>query len=498
MSRHHNDGLQKICGCNRKDWPKCRHAWHLWYQWQGTRFRVSLDRERGRAIESKTEAQAYADEIRGRIRAGTFRADVPVFGLTLGDVLTEYKKRYVNAPGRRESGRQSKAWTISLLRRAPVPAGNGATVPLGDKPVAAVTKADVEAFREWRRREHRAMVEARQAWEKERDAVVEHERHARTEARRGWRAIVGESKASHLVGRPKPRIAPGAAGGEVGINRMLEVLRHVFNWAIAEGYTDSTPFKRHGVTVVKMNKALETERTRRLEPGEEEALLAHAEPRLRSLIVAALSTGCRYGELVSLTWGQVRRGADDIPSQVVLPAAKTKTNQNRVIPVGQRLRAELEMRRLDPSGEEYPPEAAVFGEVTGQPIKSIDTAWRSACKRAGIVGLRFHDLRREFGCRLIESGAGLHDAREFLGHANISTTSRYLRASALSLKRAIEGLDRMEAARKVQADTRQEADPGAPPPASPRPVSRKSDKKVTRSGASRRKAPSEPVRNALM
>jgi len=309
---------------------------------------------------------------------------------------------------------------IRLLRRAPVPAGNGATMPLGDKPIAAITKADVEAVR---------------------DAVVQKELQTRAEEKRGWRSVVGESKASALVGRRKQRVAPGSAGGEVGINRLFEVLRHVFNWAIAEGYTETTPFKRHGATVVKLAKHMDVERTRRLEPGEEAALLAQAEPRLRSLIAASLSTGCRLGELLSLTWGQVRRDADGTPRQIVLPAVKTKTNHNRVIPIGMRLRAEMEMRRLDPDGDEYPPDAAVFGEVMGARIKSISTAWRSACKRAGVVGLRFHDLRREFCCRLIEAGAGLHDAREFLGHANISTTSRYLRASALSLEKAINRLD---------------------------------------------------------
>ena len=466
MPRHHNGGLQKDCDCPRKAWPKCSHSWELAYQWRGKRYRVSLDKARGRPLKSKTEAAGYAEQVRLSIRNGTFRAGVPVFGLTFGDVLDAYVEKYVQAPGRRESGQRSKAWAIALIRRAPVPAGNGATMALEDKPIAAVSKVDVEAFRDWRRGEHREMVEARDAWEAERDAAVRRELRARTDGRRGWRSVVGEAKASALVGRRKQRVAPGAKGGEVGINRLLEVLRHVFNWAIAEGYCDETPFKRHGVTVVKLARHMEGERTRRLEPGEEEALLAHAEPRLRSLIVAALSTGCRLGELLSLTWGQVRSDADGTARQLVLPAAKTKTNQNRVIPVGGRLRAELEMRRHDPEGEAYPPEAAVFGEVTGARIKSIDTAWLSARKRAGIVGLTFHDLRREFGCRLIESGAGLHDAREFLGHANISTTSRYLRASALSLEKAIERLDRADAGRNA-GKLPEKAGPGAKAPKEP-------------------------------
>ena len=58
------------------------------------------------------------------------------------------------------------------------------------------------------------------------------------------------------------------------------------------------------------------------------------------------------------------------------------------------------------------------------------------------INLHFHDLRRQFACTLLESGADLHDVRDFLGHANITTTSRYLQSTPLRLARVLE---RMEA-----------------------------------------------------
>jgi integrase len=102
----------------------------------------------------------------------------------------------------------------------------------------------------------------------------------------------------------------------------------------------------------------------------------------------------------------------------------TKTRETRVVPIGQRLGAVLEMLRYDPVGRKLGPQTYVFGTEVGDRIGSVKTAWRSACERAGIVGLHFHDLRREFACRLLESRAELHDVRDFLGHANITTTSR--------------------------------------------------------------------------
>jgi hypothetical protein len=77
----------------------------------------------------------------------------------------------------------------------------------------------------------------------------------------------------------------------------------------------------------------------------------------------------------------------------------------------------------------------------GERIHSIKTAWRATCRRAGIRNLHFHDLRREFASRLRESGASDHDVRDFLGHANISTTSRYLKSTPQRLERALANME---------------------------------------------------------
>lgn len=100
------------------------------------------------------------------------------------------------------------------------------------------------------------------------------------------------------------------------------------------------------------------------------------------------------------------------------------------------------MRRQGPDGKEHGPNAYVFGNECGEPVTSIRTAWELTCKRAGITGLHFHDLRREFACRLLESSADLHDVRDFLGHANITTTSRYLQSTPTRLERALARLEK--------------------------------------------------------
>jgi integrase len=86
--------------------------------------------------------------------------------------------------------------------------------------------------------------------------------------------------------------------------------------------------------------------------------------------------------------------------------------------VGSRLRAVLDMRATELAvnyPESAPAECYVFGNVLGGRVASIKTAWGATLRRAGIVGLHFHDLRREFGSRLLESGTAQHDVRDFLG-----------------------------------------------------------------------------------
>jgi integrase len=101
----------------------------------------------------------------------------------------------------------------------------------------------------------------------------------------------------------------------------------------------------------------------------------------------------------------------------------------------------LKARRNGADGKPLAADRYVFGNEIGERVQRSQTAWETACRRAGIANLHFHDLRREFACRLLESSAELHDVSDFLGHSNISTTSRYLRSSPLRLERALERLE---------------------------------------------------------
>lgn len=214
------------------------------------------------------------------------------------------------------------------------------------------------------------------------------------------------------------RLRPRVAG-----NRDLGLLRACCNRAVLGGLLDHSPFRVGDVPAVRL--AREEPRSRRLQPGESERLLAGA-GGLGDLIVAALETGCRKGELLSMQWSQVRFSPR---AELFLPAQKTKTKRDRRVPISSELAKVLTRRRTDPAGHLLAPEAFVFGDEIGRRRHSIKTAWRLTLKRAKIVDLHFHDLRREAGSRWMDAGIPLGTIQRWLGHANISQTSTYLGAS---------------------------------------------------------------------
>jgi integrase len=366
--------------------------------------------------------------------------------LTFGDVRKTYEDEHGNTLTRTDRARQEMKDQLAQLGRVSLPATHGATIKLEDKRFDAITQADVETIRKQRRTLAAHAPEAAKRVAEAKKAGQEPASADLAAVRPAAKRIAAAKKDKN---EPAPediaavRLANSTQGGEVHTNRLLARLRHLFSWAIKNGYTKGTPFKRDGVTVIDLNSDIEEPRERRLHEGEEQKLLDHAGPHLYAVIVGALETGMRRGELLSLTWADVRWNENAI----YLPLKRTKTRKHRVIPISQRLKAVLDMRRLDPDGEELSASAFVFGNECGERIKSIKTAWKLTCKRAGVRGLRFHDLRRELASKLLETpGVSLIDVRDWLGHSNVTVTNTYLASTKVRLQGVLKKVEDARAA----------------------------------------------------
>jgi integrase len=216
------------------------------------------------------------------------------------------------------------------------------------------------------------------------------------------------------------------AGGTV--NRYLATLSHLFTVAQREWrLVDRNPVKE--VSRKKESKG----RVRFLSDDEREALLTACEGSgwkpLKALVVLAISTGARRGELLALTWDRVdlkvdaKKGKKDEPKSGRAHVFETKSGEPRVLPlVGQALEALRELKLQNSSRSAF-----VFPHPNGRPeaFYWFDSYWIEAVKAAGIENFRFHDLRHTCASYLAQRGASTLEIADVLGHKSLSMVRRY-------------------------------------------------------------------------
>ena len=209
------------------------------------------------------------------------------------------------------------------------------------------------------------------------------------------------------------------------VNRSLSVLRHLFNLAKRwKKYYGDNP-----VSIVGMLEEL-NQVERILSAEEQSRLLDSSIGYLRPIITTALNTGMRRGEILTLKWSDV----DLDMNMITINQTNTKSKKQRKIPVSSRMRTLLLELKLQSGIQEY-----VFTDIQGRAIRTIRSAFQTACRKAGLDGLRFHDLRHTAATRMVESGANIVAISKILGHSDIKTTMRYAHPED-SLKEALESL----------------------------------------------------------
>ncbi|SRR6266498_1641632 len=217
-------------------------------------------------------------------------------------------------------------------------------------------------------------------------------------------------------------------------NRQLALLRSVFNFAKREGILTRTPFET-GAPLISVCD--ETKRDRVLGREEEEKLLlALSDERrlhIRALVVAALDSGARKNELLTLRWSDV----DLEGGGITIRALNSKTAKSRQIPISARLKDELQRIR-DASDDDS--DVLVFNS------RNFKRCWYAALKDAGITDFHFHDARSTFCTRLIERGMPIEQVAKLSGHTELETLYKhYLSTTPKTLQKATELLNSFNA-----------------------------------------------------
>ncbi len=202
-------------------------------------------------------------------------------------------------------------------------------------------------------------------------------------------------------------------------NRDVALMKHLLGSAVRWGLLSQNP-----ASDVKLGR--EQERPFRvLSQDEEVRLLSACAPHLAPIVLMALNTGLRHGELLALEWRDVnlRRGT--------LEVRRSKSGKVRTVPLND---AALGVLLKIPGRD-----GAVF-RFEGRAVRWVDTAFRAAVRRSGIATLRFHDLRHTFISRLVHQGVALPVIQRLAGHSTIITTMRYAHVTTDQARAAVAKL----------------------------------------------------------
>lgn len=202
------------------------------------------------------------------------------------------------------------------------------------------------------------------------------------------------------------------------VTRELQLLGHVFSVAIREW-----GFGLHSNPVSLIRKPTPNKaRDRVLNDTQRQALITACaqcqSPWIKPVVVFALETAARRGEILALTWRDV-----DLERKVAKVSGKTGS---RTIPLSP---ACVSMLRSLPRSLE--------GHVFPVTIETLKQAYERAVARAGIQDFTFHDLRHDALTRLARLGLNILELRSISGHTTANMLQRYVQIDAGDLAKKL-------------------------------------------------------------
>jgi len=302
-----------------------------------------------RSFDTRSEAAAWARDIEGAMDRRTYTDLRAAEDVTMADLFQRYRDDV--SPSHKGASAEISRLDVWIERH-----------PLNQTVLAAVTSADVAAWRDARLRE----------------------------------------------------VSPATVVRELGLfRRVIQVARTEWAYGLPANPVDAiaTPRQPPG-------------RDRRLRDGEEAAILVACQQArvkwLRPLVVVALETAMRRGELLGLTWSDI-----DFTAQVAT-LHHTKNGLGRSVPLST---AAIDAIRSLPWAKAPGDDPRVFRATAD----AVHCSWNRLRVRAGCPDLRFHDLRHEATTRLFEKGLNIMEVASITGHQDLRMLRRYTHLAAADL-----------------------------------------------------------------
>lgn len=247
------------------------------------------------------------------------------------------------------------------------------------------------------------------------------------------RALIIEQRDKLLnsTGRKTSKGSKTAQRSPATVNRYMVALGHALTIAANEWeWIQENPMR-------KISKLSEPRgRVRFLDDKERERLLeackVSTNPQLHILVVLALSTGARHGELITLRWREVdwhRR---------VITLHDTKNKERRLLPL-----VHYALKLMEAHNKLRNITSDLVFPSPSNPHRPWDSrsAWEAALKKADIQDFRFHDLRHSCASYLAMNGASLAEIAEVLGHKTLQMVKRYAHLSEAHTAKVVQSMN---------------------------------------------------------
>ncbi len=219
------------------------------------------------------------------------------------------------------------------------------------------------------------------------------------------------------------------------VNRALSAMRKMMRFAFSNGWIlkdiflnakvidMSSEIERHRLLTkdeaTRLLSSCQGERqiTYKRKGKEIKATISVDNPHLKGMIILALDSAMRLGEILKLQWQDI-----DFENNLIrVLGTNTKTERERLVPLSDRAKTEFEKLRKLSSGEKP------------FPFTDIKRSFATAKRIAGIEDLHFHDLRRTAITRWMQQGTSLAFAGKFAGHSQLQTTMKHYTATDASM-----------------------------------------------------------------
>lgn len=252
----------------------------------------------------------------------------------------------------------------------------------------------------------------------------------------------------YMQGRLKELSCRGTLTKPATVNREYSMLARAFalavskKWEMAKVNPCSTAYNGEPLKLKENN-----ERERYLVNDEEERLLEAAEGHLRGqlweIVVVALYTGMRQGEILKLTGFHI----DLENRRLTVVKENSKNHIPRTIPILSETVLEILRNRIGGKvvSISQPRQNYVFATGSGKRIgaRNLQRAFEKARRKAGIEDFVFHDLRHTFGTWLAQNGVDIYTIARYMGHEDLESTKRYTHHNAESLRVSIGSIEKM-------------------------------------------------------